>query len=65
MGWSGIELYYTPGIYNTYIRVATKLFKDFDAFLTVLPLKERFFLLKPNVLCISMLKSITDQLADR
>ena len=31
-------------------RVATKIFEDFDASRTALPLKERFFLLKPNVL---------------
>ena len=39
-------------------RVAKKNFKDFDAFRIGLPLKERFFLLKPNVLSMSMRKLI-------
>ena len=30
--------------------VAMKIFEDFDTFRTAIPLKERFFQLKPNVL---------------
>ena len=30
--------------------VAIKIFEDFDTFQTAIPLKERFFQLKPNVL---------------
>ena len=35
-------------------RVAMKIFEDFDTFWVALPLRERFFLLKPNGFCMSM-----------
>ena len=44
-------------------RGATKIFEDFDTFWVALPLKERFFLLKPNVSCMSLQSLvITDHL---
>ena len=41
----------TPVSSRSQVRVATKIFEDFDSFRIAVPLKERFFLLKPYVLC--------------
>ena len=47
-----------PDPFVIHIRVASKIFEDFYDFGIALPLKERFFLLKPNILCMSMLRSM-------
>ena len=52
-----------PDPFVIHIRVASKIFEDFYDFGIALPLKERFFLLKPNVSCMSLQSLvITDHL---